>query len=197
MRTNRILILAATSALGLAGLAGALPSQADPVPSNPVTDCLHVQWGSDSYSATFTQPKKKKDPVQLVSATAHVAFELGTDPTQSTKTASCVGATYTLHVKNFDRPTTQDTSVPLDYQGFTASPATGTASLVDPSEVDITWNGDGTTSDYSATVTTGPNDPSICIDAWITTALAGQQTAETNHVSACYSGSGGGNTFFG
>lgn len=200
MRTNRFALLAATTTLGLTGLISALPSQADPapLPANTLpTDCLHIQYGSDTYSATYTQPKKKKDPAVLVTGTVHLGFEIGTDSTQSTKLASCAAATYTVHVKNFDRTTQQDTNVPLDYQGFTASPDSGTAATVDPSQVDITWNGDGTTSDYSATVTTGPSDPSVCIDAWVTSAVAGQQTAETNHVFSCLDSGAVGNTFFG
>lgn len=194
MRTHRFALLAATTTLGMAGLVAALPSHADPSPTDPLTNCYHVEYGSDSYTATFTQPKKKKDPATLISATAHAGFKLGTDTTQATETASCVGATYTLHVKNYDG--TQDSSQSLDYQGFTATPSTGTATVVDPSEVDITWNGDGSTAEFGASVTTGPNDSSKCVDMWVTTAVAGQQMAATNHAPTCYSSSGG-NTFLG
>lgn len=194
MRTFRKLaITAAAAAFGVSGLLAAAPSHADVVYDN--LDCVHILHGSAMYSATFTQPKKKKDPAILQYAVAHVGFTVGWKQGKNTPTASCLGVTYTIHIKNYDGATFQPSTQTLDYQGFTADPNTATLTKVDDSEVEVTWNGDGATTDFSTNVTTGPQDPSNYFVAWVTTTFAGQPEVTTNQAVASYSG--GGNTFLG
>lgn len=190
LRKLAVAVTAAT--LGLSGLIAAAPSHADVFYDN--LDCVHIEQGTASYAATFTQPKKKKDPAVLQYAVATLGFTVGNHKTGTT-VASCVGATYTAHVKNYDATTGQPSTQTLDFQGYTATPSSGSLNKVDPSEVDVTWDGDGTTSDFHATVTTGPQDTSNDYLVWVTTTFAGQPEVTTQKVVVSYTS--GGNTYFG